>query len=443
MKIPRLSAEADSPGEQVAPAETGAAEATPTLLSRPGSVVHSAVQRRNFRNVQIDAIGVGLAGAAGPFLPVFLTRLGATNFQVGLLTSMPAFTGLLLAIVIGSFLQRQRNIVPWFSGGRLLVISAYAMTGLVTLIVPREWAVIAVLAIWAAVTVPQTVVAVCFTVVMNQVAGPQGRYDLMSRRWSILGATTAIGVAVVGQILDRLSFPLNYQLVFMGLSLGGLISYYFSSHIEIPDNPPPARNSGGSLRQKFQNYLDLIRSEPAFVSFAAKRFVFLTGQVLAAPLFPLYFVREVHASDAWIGIISTTQTAVVMIGYYLWTRQSRRRGSRYVLLRTTLGVALYPAIVALTHRVELIALFAGLAGIFQAGIDLVFFDELMKTVPVEYSATFVSLAQSLQYFSTVIAPIIGTLLADQIGLGGALMVSAAIRLVGFGLFAWGKAPQTG
>jgi MFS family permease len=80
-------------------------------------------------------------------------------------------------------------------------------------------------------------------------------------------------------------------------------------------------------------------------------------------------------------------------------------------------------------------LFAGLAGIFQAGIDLVFFDELMKTVPVKQSARFVSLAQSLQYLSMVAAPLLGTWLANHIGIGGALMVSALLRLVGFALFA--------
>jgi hypothetical protein len=69
------------------------------------------VERQNYLNVQIDAIGIGLASAAAPFLPVFLARLGASHFQVGLLTAMPAITGFLLAIIIGRFLQRCRNIV--------------------------------------------------------------------------------------------------------------------------------------------------------------------------------------------------------------------------------------------------------------------------------------------------------------------------------------------
>jgi hypothetical protein len=91
-------------------------------------------------------------------------------------------------------------------------------------------------------------------------------------------------------------------------------------------------------------------------------------------------------------------------------------------------------LVAATQQVVLIAILAGLAGILQAGIDLVFFDELMKTVPVNYSATFVSFSQSIQYFSAFMAPLLGTLLATYISLEGALLASSAIRFVGFTLF---------
>ena len=398
----------------------------------------SATQKKNFFHVQMDAVGVGLASAAAPFLPVFLTRLGATNFQVSLLTSMPALTGLLLAIAAGQFLQRRRNIVPWFSTGRFLVISCYALTGALTWIVPRQHTVPTVLAIWALATIPQTIVSVCFSVVMNAVAGPGGRYRLMSRRWSIMGLISAITVAVVGQILNRPGFPTNYQLVFIGLATGGFISLYFSSHIELPEAEPLPRAAGLSLRQRFTGYVNLIRGERAFVSFTAKRFIYRSGAALAAPLFPLYYVREVQATDAWIGIFTSIQTAITLMGYLLWARQGKNHGSRFVLLWTTLGLAFYPALVASTHSVQLIALYTGLAGIFQAGLNLVFFDEFMKTVPVEHSATFVSLANSLQYISVVVAPLLGTLLADHIGLGGALAASGLIRLAGFGLFAWGK-----
>lgn len=399
----------------------------------------SLEQKRNFINVQIDAVGVGLAGAAATFLPIFLTRLGASNVQVGLLSSMPAVTGLFLAILVGRFLQAQRNIIPWFSVARLMVISAYALTGLLPWILPDQYMIPGVLVIWALVTLPQTILIVSFSVVMNAVAGPKHRYDLLSRRWSILGIVIALSVAIAGQVLVRIIFPLNYQLVFIVLSLGGLISFYFSRRIKLPDVEPPTITEGKSLRQQTQGYVKLTLGQPDFIRFSLQRFVYLFGVMLAIPLFPLYYVRVVQANDAWIGTINTASSAVLLIGYFLWTRESRLRGSRFVLLWTTFGLAVYPALTAITTQVELIVVYAGLAGIFQAGLDLVFFDELMKTVPVQYSATFVSLSQSMQHLSTIIAPLLGTWLAGYVGLSTALLVAAGMRLLGFTLFALWKA----
>lgn len=392
------------------------------------------VKKKNFLFVQIDAIGIGLANAAAPFLPVFLTRLGASNFQIGLLTSMPALTGLVLAIFVGRFLQTRTNIIPYFSAARLLVVLSYALTGIAPFIIPREYLIYGILSIWAAATLPQTVVSILFSVVMSQVAGPQGRFELMSRRWSIMGFTTAIAVVIVGRVLDQIGFPFNYQIVFLALSIGGLISFYFSSKLELPPKQPIVIDKTKKISESIRAYFELIKSEKPFVQFAFRRFIFLSGISLATPLLPLFYVRTLQASDTWIGIISTSSTAIMIIGYFFWVNRSRSKGTRTVLLWTTFGLSVYPALVAISGRVELVAVLAGLAGIFQAGLDLVFFDELMRTIPQDQSATFVSFAQSLQYLSAVLSPMIGTYLADTIGLPGGLLVAASIRLVAFLLF---------
>jgi MFS family permease len=177
-----------------------------------------------------------------------------------------------------------------------------------------------------------------------------------------------------------------------------------------------------------------MRANPVFVSFASKRFVYFSALMLSLPVFPLYYVREVGATDGQIATITMTMTLVMLVGYFLWPWLSRKRGGRVVLLATTFGMILHPVLTASTTRVDMVILAAGLAGLFQAGLDLVFFDELMKTVPAEYSATFVALAQSIQYFSMIVAPLLGTWLATYIGLGGALWLSAGLRLIGFVLF---------
>ena len=398
------------------------------------------ITRKNYINVQIDAIGVGLANSASPFLPVFLVRLGATALQVSLLTTMPAIAGLLFAIPLGRLLQGQRRIIPWFSGSRLAVLSCYAVTGLLVFFVPQDQLIVAILIIWAIATIPQTLLAITFSVVMNAVAGPSGRFELMTRRWSTMGLTTTITVLLIGQLLGQAGFPMNYQLMFIALSIGGLISFYFSSHIILADAAPPIRTQSSNKNQ-VKEYLNQIKSQKPFTSFVAKRFVYLTGVSLAAPLFPIYFVREIQVSDKWIASITVIQSAVMILGYYFWTRRSRSRGTRYTLLWTTFGLSFYPILTAFTHQPWIIAIYAGMAGIFQAGLDLVFFDELLKTVPPQYSATFVSFAQSIQYVSAIASPLIGSYLAVHLGISTALVISGGIRLVGFSLFLLGGKSQ--
>src|SRR5512139_942295 len=221
------------------------------------------IQKRNFRYVQIDAVGVSISNVAAPFLPVFLTRLGATNFQVGLLSSMPGMTGLVLAILVGRFLQTRKNIVPWYSLSRLMVILCYALTGILTLTVSGDVSgqivIIATLAIWAFATLPQTALSVAFSVVMNAVAGPKGRYDLLSRRWMIFGLTGVIGTFIVTRVIDLIAFPLNYAIMFLVLSLGGFVSYYFSNKIQIPNQPPAPLLQSGSSRERLKDFLALLR----------------------------------------------------------------------------------------------------------------------------------------------------------------------------------------
>lgn len=391
-----------------------------------------SLEQTNQRNVLIDGIGVGITAGVGSFLAVFLVRLGASNLLVGLLTAMPALTGMLLAIPVGEFLSRRRNIVPWFARSRFVVLSCYVLTGLAPFLFTSHQPEIIIL-IWALATLPQTLVGVGFTVVMGGVAGPGGRFTLMSRRWAILGLTNSLTVMIVGQLLRWFEFPLNYQVVFIGSAIGALISVIFSSSIVLPPQSLSATRQG--VIDTFRTHGSTLRQNKAFVNFTIAQFVFRWGLSLAVPLFPIYWVKNVGATDPQIGALNSVQTFVLMAAYFLWTRVSERRGERWVLLATALGVSFYPLLTALTTSVPLLTVWAGLGGLFIAGVDLVFFDLVLRTVPDDYRAAYVGMYQTTVYLANFLAPLLGTLLSATIGIVPALIFSTLLRLVGFGLMA--------
>ncbi len=410
-----------------APAANGASARLWDVLFRPATREQS-----NQRNVLIDGIGVGITAGVGSFLSVFLVRLGASSFLVGLLTAMPALTGMLMAIPVGEFLARRPNIVPWFARSRFVVLSCYVLTGLAPFLFTSRRPEIIIL-IWALATLPQTLVSVAFTVVMGGVAGPGGRVTLMSRRWAILGLTNSLTVVIVGQLLRAFDFPLNYQVVFIGSAIGAFISVVFSSSIKLPPQAVSTAHQG--LIQTFRENGSTLRNNRAFVNFTIAQFIFRSGMALAVPLFPIFWVRNVGATDPQISAINSVQTFVMMAAYFLWARVSQHRGQRWVLLVTAFGLSFYPLLTALTPTPQLLILWAAFGGLCTAGVDLVFFDLLLNTVPAEHQASYVGMYQTTVYIATFLAPLIGTALADGAGIVPALIAGTVLRLAGAGMMA--------
>jgi len=264
--------------------------------------------------------------------------------------------------------------------------------------------------------------------VMGGVAGPGGRLTLMSRRWAILGLTNSLTVLIVGQVLTRFDFPLNYQVVFIGSAVGALISVIFSSSLRMPPQEVPQGQLG--LVQAFRQHGGTIRQHKAFRNFLTAQFVFRWGMAFAVPLLPIYWVQSVGATDAQISLINSANTFVMMLSYFFWTNVASRKGERLVLLISAFGVSFYPMMTAFTHSPGLLPLWAAIAGFFVGGTDLVFFDVVLATCPRDNQATYVGIYQTTLQMATFLAPLVGTALSGVVGLVPALILATVFRFAG-------------
>lgn len=395
----------------------------------------SATQARNWRLVQVDSVFIGIVNASSTFLPVFLLRLGATASDIGLLTALPALTAFVLAIPFGRALQPRRNIVPWYSRLRLVAWSSYGVMAIVSALLPNEQAIPILLAIWGLASLPSTAALVAFALVMDGAAGPGGRFDLLGRRWAIAGVSATIAVALGGQFLSAVAFPVNFEILLFIVSLAGFGSFLQSSRLVIPDQVPVPRVERAPARQRLAALWRLVVANRSFTRFELRAFVYTLAIGLSMPLLPLFYVLEVAASDAWIGVIGGATSAGSVIGYLAVRQVARRRGGPMTLLASMLVMAVAPALLAVTSWLPAVAAVGFVTGIAGAGAQLALFDQLMRRIPAEQGMTFSSVDQSVQNFAIVIGPTLGGLLAVSVGARWALVVLAAISFAAFILFA--------
>jgi predicted MFS family arabinose efflux permease len=269
---------------------------------------------------------------------------------------------------------------------------------------------------------------------------PSRRPTVNGNRWSLLSIVMAVGGAGFGQLLDRIVFPLDFQVVFFLSFLAGMATLYTFSRIRMPepDRAGVPAESGPPPREAFRwsGAVALVRASPLFTRFVVSSFVYRIGLNLPVALYSIYWVRDVQASNAVIGLRSSAASLVLIVSYLAWGRLAGRRGHRVVLLAASAGCSLYPLATALVspgHAIWLIPV-ALIWGTFASGIDVSFFEALLHTCPRDRLQTFVGINSALANLVIFVAPIAGTLLGDLIGVRQALIAAAAFSLLGTALF---------
>jgi MFS family permease len=383
----------------------------------------------------LDSVFIGVVNASGTFLPVFLLRMGASAGDVGLLTALPALTAFLLAIPFGRWLQPRGQIVKWYSRLRLIAWSSYAVMAIVAMVLPREHAIPWLLAVWALASLPSTAALVTFALVMDGAAGPGGRFDLLGRRWAIAGVSATISVALIGQLLTYVAFPLNFEVFLFIVTLAGFGSFLQSSRLVIPEAPRPRVEAGPRepVRERLVGLWRLVSANRPFLRFEVRGFVYVLSIGLSMPVLPLFYVNVLLAPDAEIGVIGAAASAGSVLGY-LVARQLARRRPGMTLLPSLLVMAAAPAVLSVLDWLPAVAAVAFVMGVAGAGAQLAMFDQLMRNIHGEHGVTFSSVDQSISNLAIVIGPNVGGFLAVVIGIRETLLVMSAVGLLAFALF---------
>lgn len=412
-----------------------------------------AVTRRNYELIQADSVVSGLIIATMTFVPVFFVRSGASAFEVGLITTLPAVGGLLLAMPFGRLLERTTRLTRWWARSRLLTNAAYGALALVVAVVAPALVIPVALAVIALSTLPQTLTQVVFPLVMDGVAGPRGRFDLLGRRWAIMGLATAVLTGLAGVMLDALPMPVNYQLLFLAGGLSGVASWWLCGRIVVGRGEASARRTGadaavtppataepsapptGSATATAATPPAARAPRGPFLGFVLRKGLYSASLRLIGPLLPLFYVRTLGASDAWIGSLAMIASLATVVGYTWWRRVARRLGGRTVLLASLLVATVAPAFVVATRSLELVTLVTIVGAFFGAGADLALFDELLARIPRDRVATASGVDSTATNLAGIVAPLLGAALAAIVGVELAIVAGAGIGLAGFALFA--------
>lgn len=414
----------------------------------------------NFGHLYFDIAGFGiLAGSAMAFLSVFATRLGASGLQVGLLSAGPAIVSLFLSLPTGRWLEGQvltRTVFLTSLWNR----AGYAALVILPWLLPPSAQIWAIPVVIMLMSLPGTLLSIAFNAMFADIVPPEWRALVVGRRSAVLAISMTAASLISGLLLDRLPFPLNYQLIFLIGTAGAALSSYHLWFLR-PALAPPARvgrpildaAQPGSLRffdtlrtalglrfltrahGKPLLRLDLLRG--SFGPLLAAYLFFYFCQAMPVPLFPLFWVRNLHLSDGQISLAAALVNAATLISSLYLVRVSNRYGHRWVLVVGAFFYGIYPLLTGLAWDVSLIwvasLLGGGVWGFTSGGLV----NRLMERVPEDDRPAHMALHNVVLNLAILVGSLTGPLIGDWMGLRSALLLGAGLRvLAAFLLARW-------
>ncbi len=286
-------------------------------------------------------------------------------------------------------------------------------------------------ALAALVTLPTVLFNVAFTSLLADVIPADKRASVVSLRNLLLTLISTATSLTAGWVLDLIRFPYNYQILFAAAAAASLLSLPHLHRLQATETAPPHHPPAhGRFPVRLRATLQSLSRQGNFWRFAAGTFAFYWGLYLPIPLYNLYRVRELGASNGWIGLLSVAFNLSSLLPFVFWGRQAGRRGNRWVMLVSAAGLSLYPTLTGLSPRVEPLLLASLWGGLFSPGFNLAVFNALLENTPSDHRPSYVGIHTTLVNVATFLAPLLGSTLSETWGVRPILVASGGVRLLG-------------
>ncbi len=365
-----------------------------------------------------------------PFIAILALKLDATNFQMGLISSLPPAVAL-IAMLPGAFFVERFSSKKAVTGVLILLHRFFfvllALTPLLS--AHQVWFLVIVNGL---MNLPGSVAGVAWQSFVAGAIPAQQRaraFTYRNRLVSLFGMGITMLAGQIFRLLPQAQDTL--YTVFFIIAFGfALFEVWF--HFQMRETVVVQSDL---TRPCFKEVAaGLLKAKPYLV-FCGCSLLFHFGWQMAWPLFSIHQVRNLGATESWIAIISVVNGGMAFLSYGMWRRLVEKKGNQFALIFATLGISTSPFLYAMSTSLYHLVAVNGLIGVALAGIILVLFNSLLDVVPDDGRTIYIAVYTMLINFSATIAPMVGIGLLEGAGIIIALSVAGTVRLLGTGAFA--------
>lgn len=381
------------------------------------------------RDAWSGLLGGIYTGAIFPFIGfIARDRLHASVVLIGLMTAAP-FIGNMFALFYANAMEGRQKM-PYVVWSQVIARALFVFTIFAT--TPLVFALIV-----AAVQIVATVASPAYAAILKEIYPDQQRGRIMAYIRVGMAFTTLVSTQLVGQMLKR--HVLDFRYVFPIAGLFGVASALaFGTIRTAPVDPGESNNYRADTPTFLRNTLAIFKEDRNYTWFALSVFTFGFGNLIAAPLYPVFQVDSLHITATQVAVLSNTATLIWMFSYLYWGKYVDVQSPLKAVVVNVLLVSLVPLIYFLATNVWMLLPAAMISGITMGGVELSYFNSILYFAKEGRESHYQALHSFLLGIRGTIAPFCGAALvsvfkAGQIDMRYVFLVSMGLMLLGAGL----------
>jgi MFS family permease len=382
------------------------------------------IEDRNYFHLLIEVAWFGLAlTATARFLSVFAIRLGASPMEQGLLQGLQGLTMGLATFAVVHWRNRFRTTLQAINLPGIF-FRFWFLLPVFTPLFPADWQIPWLLFSVAFTGMAQGVVGPLFSVHMRESVSSARLNALSSRRFAAMNIGLGITSVAFGWLLTHLPFPLNYQVMFGGAFVMGMISHWhvMQSRTLYPVDSAPADQPADTPR------VPVWRLKGWGVVIAASLLTHLAFLSVNA-IIPMVLVSEMKADEAYMGVFGLLELlggiTAGLTGEWFLRRLSPRRLTGLAVGMT----AAAPLFVALAPSLTVALGGAMLNGLGWTLVAIGLYAVLVERTPSHAMPQATMIYHQMLALGMFVGPLIGSSLAGWgLDLTWVLLIGVGLRL---------------
>jgi len=396
---------------------------------------HLNLKRQDDRNAWyliVEIFWASILASAASFNAAFALRLGASNSDIGLLSSIPSLLAIVIAIPAGRFFAGLQRRKPWIVSSlalhRLLFLFVAVLPFLAGTGLP-----LGPIAVWILIMIgiPAHFFNIGFTPMLADMISEDRRAAVFSARQIVYNAAVSILIFSLGKWLQLAPYPFNYQVMFLVGVITSMISIFYLVKMNVPDHPPAAIAAEPvSIAGEWKLLREALFEQPGFGAIVRNTFLQSFALWAANPLYILYFVKGLKADESWLGLNGTIVSIVTIFAYMVWRKWMSNLGETKTLKITIAIASTYPLLVGLSPSLPLILVAGALFSFFNAGVGLSHINTLLRVIPDDKRPQYIAFWTVLMNSGAFIAPLISVKIADLVGVVPTLIGCGIIAALG-------------